>query len=194
MSTPTNKMNDLTLPVIDSATVKTVIKMPVKIMKNVYEGFLSVSDAKALYASRNDQRVVKPFLSGLNVTFTNVHRIVIVRNSEALLGQLNNLGFRSSSELFPKTAEFLKLLDEAKGLSKIQVFHKDFAIELHIVDDKTWELAATAKIVTKDLKVKMTAEVSTFLTVFAGLSKVSNALATDNIDRARVLSDLTLKK
>lgn len=131
-----------------------------------YKNFIATTDHKVAYITRNDKKIVTPFLDGLRCKFIMVHQIVLVCADSKLPHTLELLNFRLTADVLPKTREFAKIISAASLKDYERWYNEKYGIEVHCIPTEHWQVATTANHIVNNLRIKEELQVTTFCSVY----------------------------
>lgn len=141
-------------------------------LANQYYNFIDRNASVSLYLTRNDDRVVHPFISGLGCAYIQIDQTVIVlSNKPEFLVKLISLGFIATIDTdltIYNTVKKEYLATNLKGGDRL--YSKDFNIEVQVVKDEDWYNVTLANLLTNNLKVSKFTRLQTFLNLYNTLS------------------------
>lgn len=107
------------------------------------------------FEERNPDNVIFPFMAAL-VDDDNYHLLpdnyLFVKEDSRFIEQLTTMGFVPSQDLFPDNGFFKDELERTQTFTEHRYYHKDFNIEVHVVDAGDWQRLLSAKQIVDDLK------------------------------------------
>lgn len=144
--------------------------------KRIYANLVTSNNFKVMYADRNDSKAVIPFLDSLSVPYLLHYRTVLVKHNVEVLDRLVGLGFSHFQDVFPKTPFFVKELVTTSSLSSRRMYHKEYGIELHLIDPENWGVVVSARKIVDDMQGRKEDFMKTFISVHNSLLRL---LTTD---------------
>jgi len=143
---------------------------PIGFVKSAWASQRTLSDLKVLFADRNEDRVIIPFLDGIGAKYVVIGQTVLIRYTDAVQTQLAALGFVSTYDVLPHIPHFKRVLGTTDDLQAAKrSYNKEYNIELHLIASNFWNVAVSADILTKALVNKPDGCLSTYLKLYTSL-------------------------
>lgn len=138
-------------------------------LNNRYASFLSSNAAIAVYADRNDRKIVKPFLDGLAVEYIITQQLVLVKGNDEILQRLKDLDFVWTESVLTKSKEWVKFSQSCLVQNSTVLYNPAYGIELLVVNPTYWGVARTANQIILDLHIIEPQQVKTLMAIFKSL-------------------------
>ncbi|RWZ87214.1 MAG: hypothetical protein EO766_11835 [Hydrotalea sp. AMD] len=143
---------------------------PIKGITHWFNNVTSDSSFQDHFIIRNDVKVIKPFLDGINAEYKLIHQLLFVRNTPEVIKRLEELDFKLANDVFHGMK--WNGLPTSKHLkdTTIRLYHREYNIEIYLQPAESWSIVTSACIITDDLAKKDKIKVpDTFLSVYDSL-------------------------